>query len=237
VVNYQPKDFSLFALHSIMTDIFTGGKSWYDREKGDDMAISSDSNSVSSTLLDQLRAGRPEAWERFVRLYSPVIYRWCRRSGLTAEDSADVFQEVFSAVMLNLSDFHRDKVQDSFGAWLAAITRNKVCDLYRRRHGMAEARGGSTAQCQMAEVPQPPEPSEEFIRPDAESAAWLSRRALDLIRAEFEYRTWEAFWRVTIQGQPSSQVAEDLKMSIPAVYTAKSRVLRRLRQIMSEMPQ
>ena len=200
------------------------------------MAISSDSNSVSSTLLDQLRAGRPEAWERFVRLYSPVIYRWCRRSGLTADDAADVFQEVLSAVMLHLSDFHRDKPQDSFSGWLAAITRNKVRDLYRRRQGRAEARGGSTAQRQMAEIPQPPEPSEEFIRPDAESAAWLSRRALDLIRAEFENRTWEAFWRVTIQGQPSSQVAEDLKMSIPAVYTAKSRVLRRFRQVMGELP-
>ncbi len=201
------------------------------------MAISFDSNSVSSTLLDQLRAGRPEAWERFVRLYSPVIYRWCRRSGLTAEDAADVFQEVLSAVMLHLTDFHRDKPKDSFGGWLAAITRNKVRDLYRRRQGRAEARGGSTAQRQMAEIPQPAEPSEEFIRPDAESAAWLSRRALDLIRAEFENRTWDAFWRVTIQGQPSSQVAEDLQMSIPAVYTAKSRVLRRLRQVMSELPQ
>jgi RNA polymerase sigma-70 factor, ECF subfamily len=201
------------------------------------MAISSDSNSVSSTLLDQLRAGRPEAWERFVRLYSPVVYRWCRRSGLTADDAADVFQEVLSAVMLHLSDFHRDGSRDSFSGWLAAITRNKVRDLYRRRRGKAEARGGTTAQLQMAEIPQPPEPSEELIRPDAESAAWLSRRALDLIRAEFENRTWDAFWRVTIQGQPSSQVAEDLKMSIPAVYTAKSRVLRRLRQIMGELPQ
>jgi RNA polymerase sigma-70 factor, ECF subfamily len=200
------------------------------------MAISSDSNSVSSTLLDQLRAGRSEAWERFVRLYSPVIYRWCRRSGLTADDAADVFQEVLSAVMLHLSDFHRDGPQDSFSGWLAAITRNKVRDQYRRRHGRAEARGGSTAQRQMADIPQPPEPSEEFIQPDADSAAWLSRRALDMIRAEFENRTWDAFWRVTIQGQSSSQVAEDLKMSIPAVYTAKSRVLRRLRQVMGELP-
>jgi len=155
---------------------------------------------------------------------------------LIAEDAADVFQEVLAAVMLHLSDFHRDKPEDSFSGWLAAITRNKVRDYYRRRHGRAEARGGSTAQRQMAEIPQPPEPSEEFIRPDAESDACVSRRALEMIRLEFETRTWEAFFRVTIQGQPSSQVAEDLEMSIPAVYTAKSRVLRRLRQIMGELP-
>jgi RNA polymerase sigma-70 factor (ECF subfamily) len=165
-----------------------------------------------------------------------VIYRWCRRSGLIAEDAADVFQEVLAAVMLHLPDFRRDGPEDSFSGWLAAIARNKVRDYYRRRHGRAEARGGSTAQRQMAEIPQPPEPSEDCIRPDAESAACVSRRALELIRVEFETRTWEAFFRVTIQGQMSSQVAEDLEMSIPAVYTAKSRVLRRLRQVMGELP-
>jgi len=199
-------------------------------------SASSDSSSVSSTLLDQLRSGRPEAWKRFVRLYSPVIYRWCRRSGLAAEDAADVFQEVLLAVMLHLGDFGRDTERDSFTAWLATITRNKVRDHYRRRHGRAEARGGTTAQLQLAEVPQPPEPSEEHIRPDAQSAAWLSQSALEIIRAEFEPRTWDAFWRTAVEGQLSAHVAADLKMSVPAVYMAKSRVLRRLRQVMGELP-
>ncbi len=200
-------------------------------------AASSDSSSVSSTLLDQLRSGRPEAWERLVRLYSPVVYRWCRRSGLAAEDAADVLQEVLSAVMLHLPDFHRDGPQDSFSGWLATIARNKVRDLYRRRHGKAAAQGGSTAQRRMAEVPQPSEPSEDCIRPDAESAAWLSRGVLETIRAEFESQTWEAFWRTTVEGRPPAHVARDLEMSVPAVYMAKSRVLRRLRQVMGELPQ
>ena len=57
-------------------------------------AISSESSSVSSTLLEQLRARRPEAWERFVRLYGSMIHRWCRHGGLS-EDSADVFRRCF----------------------------------------------------------------------------------------------------------------------------------------------
>ena len=156
-------------------------------------------SSISSTLLDQLRARRPEAWQRLVGLYGPVTYRWCRRSNLDAEDAADVVQEVLSAVMLHLPDFRRDRREDSFSGWLAAITRNKVREHYRRRQGKAEARGGSTAQRQMAEIPQPPEPSEESIQPDAQSAACLSRRVLEMIRAEFEARTWEAFWRVSVE--------------------------------------
>jgi len=199
-------------------------------------AASSESSSVSSTLLDQLRSGRPEAWERLVRLYSPMVYRWCRRSGLAAEDAADVLQEVLSAVMLHLPDFRRDRPQDSFTAWLAAITRNKVRDLFRRRCGKAEPRGGSTAQQLLSEIPQPPEPSGDGIRPDAESAAWLSRGVLETIRAEFEARSWQAFWRTAVEGQAPAHVAEDLQMSVPAVYMAKSRVLRRLRQAMGELP-
>ena len=204
---------------------------------GTDAAVPSNSSSVSSTLLDQLRAARPEAWERFVRLYSPVIYRWCRRSGLTAEDAADVFQEVLAAVLLHLPGFRRDRPQDSFSGWLAAITRNKVRDHYRRQRGKAEARGGSTAQRQMAEVREPPDSSEACIQADAESAACLSRRVLEMIRVEFQSRTWEAFWRTTVDVQAPAQVAADLEMSVAAVYMAKSRVLRRLRQVMGELPQ
>jgi RNA polymerase sigma-70 factor, ECF subfamily len=196
-----------------------------------------ESGSASSTLLDQLRRGRPEAWKRFVQLYSPIIYRWCRRSGLAAEDSADVLQEVLLAVMLHLAEFRRQSERDSFTAWLAAIARNKVRDHYRRRQGRAEARGGTTAQCRLAEVPQPAEPSEQHIQSDAQSAIWLSRSALDVIRVEFEPRTWDAFWRTTVDGQLPAHVAADLHMSVPAVYMAKSRVLRRLRQVMGELPQ
>ena len=194
------------------------------------------SSSLSSTLLQQLRSRRPEAWERFVRLYSPVIHRWCRRSGLNAEDAADVLQEVLSAVMLHLPEFCRERPGDSFSGWLATITRNKVRDHYRRRHGRAAARGGSTAQRQLSEIPQAPELSADSIRADAESEAWLSRRVLEMIRVEFEPRTWQAFWRTTVEGQPPAYVAEDLQMSVAAVYMAKSRVLRRLRQALGELP-
>ena len=139
--------------------------------------------------------------------------------------------------MVHLPDFRRDRPQDSFSGWLATITRNKVREHYRRRHGKAEARGGSTAQRQMAEIPQPPELSEESIQPDAQSAACLSRRVLEMIRAEFEARTWDAFWRVSVDGQSPTDVAADLQISVAAIYKAKSRVLGRFRQVLAELPE
>jgi RNA polymerase sigma-70 factor (ECF subfamily) len=60
---------------------------------------------------------------------------------------------------------------------------------------------------------------------------------LEVTRAEFEARTWEVFWRVSVGGELPSNVASDLKMSVPAVYMAKYRVLRRLRQVLAELPE
>jgi RNA polymerase sigma-70 factor (ECF subfamily) len=200
-----------------------------------DRAVRDDPSSISSTLLERVQARRPEAWERLVRLYSPVIYRWCRRAGLQAVDAADVLQEVLSAVLTHVPEFRRDRPEDSFTAWLATITRNKIRDHYRRRAGRVEARGGSTIGRQLAEIPEPPELSDDVVQPDAESTAILSRRGLDLIRAEFENRTWEAFWRTAVEGHSPADVADDLGMSLAAVYMAKSRVVRRLRRELGEL--
>jgi RNA polymerase sigma-70 factor (ECF subfamily) len=195
------------------------------------------SRSVSSTLLEQLRLRRPDAWERFVRLYSPVIFRWCFKGGLSAEDAADVLQDTLASVMLHLSDFERSGPRSSFTAWLATITRNKIRDYYRRKQGKAEARGGTTAHMHLAEIPTPGEFSEESICPDGRTSAILSQRALESIRAEFEPRTWNAFWRTTVEDHAPAHVAEDLGMSVAAVYMAKSRILARLRHVLSELPQ
>ena len=43
--------------------------------------------------------------------------------------------------------------------------------------------------------------------------------------------TWQAFWRTFIDGQPGKQVAEDLGLSVAAVYLARRRVLTRLKEL------
>jgi len=188
------------------------------------------SESISSTLLARVRAKRPEAWERLVELYGRSVYRWCRRGGLDPTDAADVVQEVFAAVASHVVDFRREKPSDSFTAWLAAIARNKINDHYRRRRGWACAAGGTAAHERLQQVPNPIDVSELD-----ETNRLLSRRALWLIRAEFENRTWEAFWRTAVEDHLPAHVADDLGMSVAAVYKAKSRVLRRLRQELDGM--
>jgi len=155
-----------------------------------------------------------------------MVYRWCRQWGLDAEDARDVHQEVFIAVFSHVSDFRRDDSQSSFRAWLCTITRNKLRDRSRRQ-GQAIAAGGTTANRRLMQIPEPPAgaPTVEL----ADEVGLVQRAAL-LVKVEFEDRTWQMFWRNVGLGQKPAEIAAAFDVSVSAVYQAKSRVLRRLRE-------
>jgi RNA polymerase sigma-70 factor (ECF subfamily) len=73
-----------------------------------------------------------------------------------------------------------------------------------------------------------------IVEPDADedqpAIRKAFRRALELIQAEFEPRTWKAFWEAAVEDRPAKDVAGELSMSPGAVRVAKSRVLQRLRE-------
>jgi RNA polymerase sigma-70 factor (ECF subfamily) len=188
-----------------------------------------DPGSTSSTLLEGVQRGSPEAWRRLAQLYGPLVYRWCR-AGLHAPDAEDVVQEVFLTVAVRIADFVHDRERGTFRGWLRAITRHKLGDWLRRQACQEHPAGGPDAQQVMLEVPAPATDD-----PDPGETALLCRRALGLVRDEFEERTWQAFWRVVVAGQSAGDVAADLGMTRNAVYIARWRVLRRLRDALGEL--
>ena len=190
------------------------------------------SEATSPSLLQRASARDPEAWERLADLYGPVVYRWCRVSGLQADDAADAVQEVFSAVAIHIATFRRDRPGDSFRGWLWRITRNKIHDHFRRRRGEPLALGGTDAQRRLAQIPDEP-PDSSAGDPHRGDESGLEHRAVEWVRASVEERTWRAFWRVTVDGQPARVVADELGMSVRAVYDATYRVRRRIRRELS----
>jgi RNA polymerase sigma-70 factor, ECF subfamily len=186
--------------------------------------------STSSSLLRRVKDHDPESWRRLVRLYGPLVFLWCRRSGLAREDAADVVQEVWTAVATHIAEFRRDRPADSFRGWLWTITRNKARD--RLRDPEPSPGGGTTLQRAMAQIPDDPPDSVELAPSDKQI---LMRQALELIRPEFEQRTWLAFWRAAVDECPAAEVAAELEITAGAVRQAKYRVLRRLREEMDSL--
>jgi RNA polymerase sigma-70 factor (ECF subfamily) len=191
------------------------------------------STSTSPSVLERARAGDAQAWERLVALYAPLVLQWCRGWELREHDAADVFQEVFQAVATHLAGFRKERAGDTFRGWLRTITRNKVHDLFRRQDREPGGIGGTDAQARLAEYPAPDRQDSSLSEERGERR--LFAQALESIRAEFAERTWQAFWRTTIEGRPAPEVAAELSMSAGAVRVAKSRVLQRLREELGDL--
>ncbi len=192
-----------------------------------------DSAETSLTLLERVKARDGEAWRRLVGLYTPLLHYWCRRWGVRNEDVDDVAQEVFKAVIVGLHRFRREGENDSFRGWLHGVARHKVLTLMRR--GGVPAVGGAAfhERTQFMADPAPAEPIDEE---EAKLVGGLYQSALRLVRIEFGDRTWQAFWRATVEGQPPAVIADDLGVTPAAVRQAKSRVLRRLKEVLGESP-
>jgi RNA polymerase sigma-70 factor (ECF subfamily) len=192
--------------------------------------------STSRSLLSRLKTDDAAAWNRLVVLYAPLVHHWCRQFGLPTREAADVLQDVFQAVAVNIDRFHRDAPGDSFRGWLRAITRSKVMDHFRRRSSQPEAAGGTEALQRLGQFPAPVNSTDDDGLAEQAPVRTLFETALGLIRPEFEERTWQAFWRTAVDDQPAADVGTELSMSPGAVRVAKCRVLQRLREELGESP-
>jgi RNA polymerase sigma-70 factor, ECF subfamily len=189
------------------------------------------SASTSTSLLARVKANEADAWSKLSRLYGTLVYRWARRTGLQANDAADVVQEVFSAVSAHMSEFRRERPSDSFRGWLFSITRNKIRDHFRRGGAQPMAEGGSEALSRMLAVPDRFSGDEGSLT-GASAHADLTHRIVEMVRAEFPPHTWQAFWHTAVDGRPAADVAGELGIKVSAVYVAMSRVLARLRHVL-----
>ena len=192
-----------------------------------------DPSATSLSLLERIRSGEAAGWNRVVELYAPLVQHWCRRGGVQAADADDLVQEVFQAAALGIATFSHDRAGDTFRGWLRNITRHKIMDFWRRHDRHPDAFGGTEAMIRMQQVPEREGDAED--PEDADQTSAMFHRALELLRGEFEHRTWQAFWRATVDGLPAPEVAAELGMTSSAVRMAKSRVLRRLRQELGDL--
>ena len=89
--------------------IESGRTSQSEREE---MSRLSDSR-TSLTLVERLRQypWNAEAWDRFVELYRPKIYGWCRAWGLQEADADDVAQDVIARLTQKMADFKYDQTR------------------------------------------------------------------------------------------------------------------------------
>jgi RNA polymerase sigma-70 factor, ECF subfamily len=190
------------------------------------------SRRTSRSLLQRARDQQPEAWQRLVVLYDPLVRHWCRRAGVLSQDVDDILQEVFVKAFASLDTFRHSQPSDTFRGWLHGLTRHRLLEHFRRVRRVIPAGGGTDAFGVILNQPEMDGGPDDEER---ELCSKLYRRILDILREEFEPQTWKMFWRSVIDSLPTDAVAAELHVSRASVRQARSRVLRRMRQEIADL--
>ena len=181
-----------------------------------------------SSLIAQVRSPEDrEAWDQFVLIYRPVIYRMARRRGMQDADAQDLVQTVFMRLAASIQRWEKTDPETKFRHWLRRVARNAILSAFSRQPKDAAA-GGSEMLNLLAEQPEIAKDVEQELATEAMREQYL--RAAAVVKTDVDGDTWRAFELTVVCGQSCDEAAARLGKSVGAVYAARSRVMRRLRE-------
>ena len=182
---------------------------------------------TSKSLLIRLREPTDrEAWARFVHIYGPLIFRWARYTGLQADDAADLVQDVMTLLLEKLPEFRYDESR-SFRSWLKTVTLNKWRERCRRRRLPV----ADVTQSGLGRLPD----SNATDLWDRQYEHRVVSQAMDGLKHDFRPETWEACRRYIFDDAKPSELAQEFGISMWTIYSAKSRLIKKLRDELDGM--
>jgi len=171
------------------------------------------------------------AWARFLERYLPLIDDWCRLAGLQAAGAEDVRSSVLKGLVTALREFRYDPIH-RFRGYLRTAVNNAIrkCWIERNRKPGNYGTGGDAFDS-LENLIGPADPSALAASLDNSVSEDLRElyRAVERVRSQVSSDSWQAYLRIVIEGKPAAQVALELGKSVAAVYMAKSRVGKLLR--------
>ncbi len=178
---------------------------------------------TKSQLLQNIQSfEHREAWEEFVAIYRPVIYRMARRRGMQDFDAQDLAQVVLVRVA-NAIDRWEALPGVRFRHWLRKVATNAILSAIAR--APQDRPIGGSEMLPLVDQPVSEELSREL---DLETQREQFLRAASVVQRDVNAETWLAFQLTVIDGLDCSQAAIQMNRSIGTIYAARSRVLKRL---------
>jgi RNA polymerase sigma-70 factor (ECF subfamily) len=183
---------------------------------------------TSTHLLDGLKdQGNQTVWAQYVDRYRPMIVGYCARLGVAAHDAEDIAQEALVAFARRYRAGDYDRTRGRLRAWLFGMVHTEIAR-WRRARGRRQEQPGASPTGTLSAVPDQDRLAALW---EEEWRAAVVGQCTALARAEVGEKTFAAFELFACQGWPAKRVAEHLGTSESAVFVAKHRVLRRIREL------
>ena len=180
----------------------------------------------ASLILRLQDADDVVAWEEFVGIYSPVIFRVAVSRGFQPADAQDLVQEVFISVARSVAQWLERTDRGSFRAWLLRIARNQAFDLINAKATRSLGTDGQVAEQLLASLHANSDLSSVF---DIEYQREVFQWAATQVRDSVAQHTWQAFWLTRIEGLSVEEAANKLNLRPGNIYFARSRVMARIK--------
>ena len=193
------------------------------------MRSSSESVTISSTLLTGALSANPNAWVMIVTRYSPKIMTWMLLAGVDSSDAPDLLQDVWRSVLMSLKNFRREKPDDTFRGWLRTIAQRRIADYFESRS--QQPRNLPLAQLESL---QSQNLLTDEIAANVSERVTLLQKYMQQVESEVKPNTWLVFQMHVIEEKSVEEVAAILKIPTYSVYTSKSRVIKRLRELLQD---
>lgn len=182
---------------------------------------------TSISLLDGIRNNVAGSWARLTDFYGPLVYRKCRRAGLTEHDAQDVAQNVFLKVFRSFHTFRRSPPEMLFRKWFKTVIRSVVTDYMRKQLKIPDRAVGESSLLSWNNLMATIDDDASLSIEDADMT-FAVRGMLELIRPQYDDRNWQAFWLTAVEDQSPNDVAAKLGMTANNVRQVKLRITRRL---------
>jgi RNA polymerase sigma factor (sigma-70 family) len=177
-------------------------------------------------LVAACRRGDSEAWEALVRRYQRLIYAVPRRAGLDEDASAEVFQDVFTALLENIETIEQPS---RLHAWLVTTAKRKTWRaVSRARATRPFASDESDEHSEMYDL------ADERVLPDE---ALVQLEEQHIVRAalgelEERCRTLLQMLFYAAEPPPYSEIARALGTTEGSIGPTRARCLKKLLDVL-----
>ncbi len=189
---------------------------------------------TTSTILHDLRdLGNESAWDRFVGRFRTPVVTFAGRIGVPPSDREDVAQETLVAFSKAYREGKYDRSKGSLSSWLFGIAYKQALMHLRRER----RREPLLSALDDSRLPGDDVPDQRFATTywDVTWEEFVFQECYSRVRDELSEETRRAFERVVLDDASPEQAAADLGVSVKAVYNAKHRVLKRIREVRAEL--